>query len=78
MGWQPIDTAPKSGSKYSRKFGPMILLATTTGSWAIGYWDEEGLAPSGKRGWICIQSHRPLYTQKWTHWMPLPPAPEGE
>ena len=74
--WQDISTAPKDGAEFSPRFGPAILLATTYGSRAIGYWDENGEGISGQRGWICIQTHRPLYKQKWSHWMPLPPAPQ--
>lgn len=75
MDWQPIETAPKDGAEFAPRFGPPLLLSNTSGSRAIGYWDEEGRNPSGVRGWICLQAHRPLYTQRWTHWMPLPSPP---
>lgn len=74
-GWQPISTAPKDGSEFAPLFGPAVLLATKTGSCAIGYWDEHGHSPAGERGWIGIESHRPLYSQGWTHWQPLPSPP---
>lgn len=74
-GWLPIETAPKDGAELSPRFGPIILLATPDDSWAIGYRDEEGHGPAREPGWICIQSHRPLYTQGWTHWQPLPKPP---
>lgn len=74
-GWMPIETAPKEGSEYSPRFGPAILLATDHGSMAIGYRDENGGGLSRAPGWVCLQTHHLLYTQRWTHWQPLPKPP---
>ena len=68
MEWQPIDTAPKDGSELCPSFGPTVLLTITGHSWAIGYFDAL-------RGRIGIESHHPLYSQNWSHWMPLPSPP---
>lgn len=74
--WQPIETAPRDGTR--------ILLFT---QWRgdeispepfseiqIGEWDEGNPAPGvwhRRAGWSVEK------VGDATHWMPLPPAPDG-
>lgn len=61
-GWQPIATAPREDHK-------QLLLSGTTadGAWVIGtgYW-LESLGAFVERGTLF---------EGWTHWAPLPAAP---
>jgi len=71
MDWQPIETAPKDGTR--------VLLycakASTQTKWrqgmqAVDYWRTRENA--GFEGWGKFnKSHFPA-----THWMPLPEPPE--
>lgn len=73
MEWQPIETAPKGGSKFSKRHSPIVALASTSGHRAMGYWGE-GL--DGAEGWINPHDHlRMSYWNAFTHWMPLPDVP---
>ena len=70
--WQPIETAPKDGSEFSH-MGPMILLASPFGHFAVGYW---GKGLDRAMGWINPNDHRRMdYWNAFTHWMPLPERP---
>ena len=76
-GWQPIETAPKDGME--------ILVGVADGWdgppfysqgdrwaawWHEGRWRVHGLEDD---------EAMPTFLDKnITHWMPLPPAPEGE
>ena len=61
MGLQPIETAPRDGSR--------ILLARESG-YADGYWLAS--AYNGNGAWIWPYVHKvPLY------WMPLPELPSN-
>ena len=69
MKWQPIETAPKDGTKLLLKFqGPFSDAAEdgiVTGSWSDysrSWWLSSIWASSG--------AHKPP-----THWMPLPSPP---
>jgi len=65
--WEPIETAPKDGT--------VVLIAMRNdygaGAFSVrsGWWMNTGCRPD----WSCCIS-----SQKPTHWMPLPPLPEGE
>ena len=65
--WEPIETAPKDET--------VILIAMRNdygeGAFSVrsGWWMNTGCRPD----WSCCIS-----SQKPTHWMPLPPLPEGE
>lgn len=77
MEWQPIETAPKEAEHEDIHVGPMIVLASTLGHRAIGYWSGGyGALP---RGWINPHDHMPMkYWKEFTHWMPLPRLPQGD
>ena len=76
--WQPIETAPKKKSPRARKFesGPLILLASTFGHIAVGYW---GLGRRNtEKCWCNVHDHMPMeYWNAFTHWMPIPMQPEA-
>lgn len=57
QGWQPIETAPKDGSR--------ILLIAKGGWVADGQWEKEAYAGNGAWVW-------PFVHREPTYWMPLP------
>lgn len=74
MDWQPIDSAPKDGTRV--RLGsdqcPSSMKAETihkvTGDWVDGRWRLSAffIVPGGRMGALSSQP---------THWMPLPPPP---
>ena len=88
-GWQPIETAPKDGTRIWVYGNGVHDVA----SWSDGKDhepDELGIADDGwDAGWVSYhgwffpgasfgpEEHQRDGTQP-THWMPLPPTPEGE
>ncbi|WP_419902103.1 DUF551 domain-containing protein [Kiloniella sp.] len=71
--WQPIETAPKDGTH--------VLVMTDKGYFAVAYpYQRKG---SRCYNWDAVGQDRDSYTDgncldgEPTHWMPLPPAPEG-
>ncbi len=63
--WQPIETAPRDGTEVLTfgKHGTSVL-----------FWDDEYAAEKcwrEKSAWLALRDEP-------THWMPLPPAPEGK
>jgi hypothetical protein len=73
--WRDMSTAPKDGTwvlLYGD--GPSFMRCPF-----VGYWTGMGLRPDGTEtplAWYqAISSSR--YPCQPTHWMPLPPAPEG-
>lgn len=78
MEWQSIDSAPKKPTTRRGVNGPMILLASARGHFAVGYWGL-GRRTEGNKSWINIHDHMPMdYGKNFTHWLPLPPPPTGE
>lgn len=69
MEWQPIETAPKDGTDF------LLYEGDTTRKQWRGSWFAES--------WVCSASSDD-HTVAWmmrikpTHWMPLPPAPNGQ
>lgn len=74
--WMPIETAPKDGTSVIL-FWPYITQDgfVSSGQWFSGHYDVE----TGARGngywysWNVNSGATPP-----THWMPLPPPPEGK
>lgn len=72
QGWQPIETAPKDGTK--------ILAYTVHGDFELTEWyrvvsDRFEAVEGG-----LYRKHEDIFSQGWngntpTHWMPLPPLP---
>jgi hypothetical protein len=75
MTWQPIETAPKDGTR-------IILFLPSRYSFpamvTIGLWFEDFLP--GRNGWsYCeVDEIGQFIEEPITHWMPLPPPPEVE
>ena len=74
--WQPIETAPKDGTK--------ILVFCRHGECEISEWYE-----CWKTNYVLVEGteyfekHETLYQEGWnsngfTHWMPLPEPPEQD
>jgi hypothetical protein len=86
MQWQPIETAPKTGRKiilfYLNRNG---LARRVMGRWLTD--DEANVSDTDgvglEAGWYECIDNWPDYTEVAihegdpTHWMPLPPTPEG-
>jgi len=74
MEWQPIETAPKVAEPDSlSSMGPMIMLASSHGHIAIGYW---GSGVDRVQGWINPNDHRRMdYWNEFEFWMPIPKRP---
>ena len=67
MEWQPIETAPKDGTR--------ILLAWG-GATVVGFYldNTSDSHPWGWKGWT-VPSMEPTPRGLITHWMPLPEPP---
>lgn len=75
MDWQPIESAPKDGTK-------ILAIENFTYEWE----DENGVAKTRPGDW-CVVSWHPQH-EEWigfgmmlssftpTHWMPLPEPPK--
>ena len=80
MAWQPIDTAPKDGSKI------LLYRPSCAYPWAavdVGKWDEDAYAKKPRPFWRSMFAAIGITQMRdWqpTHWQPLPsaPLPEGE
>ena len=73
MKWQPIDTAPRDGSR-------LILVVAgfqpTVGYWRKTQWWNDRLNASKLAAEFVFGDADPTYAP--THWMPLPPPPLTE
>ena len=73
-GWMPIDTAPKDGT--------YILLGSTDGAWIARNYPVyvSGYRPEDPwQSMMLNHEHMGRYPKaKPTHWMPLPPSPQGD
>lgn len=73
--WKPIESAPGDGS--------YILVANSHGAW-IAKWHpvfQSGYRPSNPWASLMLNHDhidKPGRYDHPTHWMPLPPPPEGE
>lgn len=61
LQWRPIETAP-------RDVGAHVLLYSADDGIHESWW----LSNLHDDGWVVFG----LFSNCWTHWMPLPPAPE--
>jgi len=73
-GWQPIETAPKDGTR-------VLLWVCDFGRWlcVCGSWDNDRHATKPKPYWTHDNARsngiRDTRANQPTHWMPLPPPP---
>ena len=68
--WQPIETAPKDGTRILA-YGNHLLNAEQT--WATVIWQDYS------KGFVCDPNEATEYDPEVsiiTHWMPLPASPE--
>ena len=67
--WQPIETAPKDGTK--------VLLVSNRGQVYIGQYDDDRWVRKPEPYW-CIAGMPKTHAraQRPTHWMPLPEPPK--
>lgn len=84
MEWQPIDTAPRDGTTLlvMRDIWPGTKSGraeecTGHNTYVAAWWAGER---NGQGAWICyfnavLDPECPIDP---THWMPLPPPPQGE
>lgn len=73
IGWQPIDSAPKDGTR--------ILVASAAGAWVAEYKRLFGSGALRDNPWFSVMlNHRHLEDVDGgfypTHWMPLPAPPK--
>ena len=72
MEWQPIETAPKDGTRILVSCVYEVEGQTHSYEWADWWgWDDEW------EGWLDFPSQIPAPVPP-THWMPLPAPPTGE
>lgn len=75
QGWQPIETAPKDGTRvfvYGWQYGVSLL--------GVGYWFQSRTIKE-LGGWICHTLPEQVVSGTFTdptHWMPLPAPPTEE
>jgi hypothetical protein len=68
VGWQPISTAPKDGTKFLGYRNGVMATSYVTPRDDCEMWTFGATSAAFE--------HRPEIRP--THWMPLPPPPEGE
>lgn len=67
MEWQPIETAPKDGTR--------VLAANSGGAAWVAHFRDASEPPTYKEGWTRFNCSDVGWSP--THWMPLPKPPEG-
>ena len=84
MSWQPIETAPRDGTKFIGFGKPAYRMPD--GAYQT-YWSSFGegsiarldfKAGNGPEGGFWYEETNRINTWRPTHWMPLPPPPEGD
>lgn len=75
MKWQPIETAPKDGTR--------VLICDAHGQINIAHWAEEfdALDHGLINAWViydCDDYYYSLWVKYPAHWMPLPQPYAGE
>lgn len=69
--WQPIETAPKDGTEVLLFFVSDVPWQASSKGICIGFWGDDG-----SNAWYAFESDSNALGNP-THWMPLPPPPEG-
>lgn len=82
MQWQPIETAPKDGTKiigWNAEFGARQTKMNFYGLGSIGYAEWERGEGTKESGWDWTEPKNNWgFSWNPTHWMPLPAAPQPE
>lgn len=72
--YQPIETAPKDGSR--------IMLFVPKQGWVFGRWQSDKYSPKPRPYWTNDNEYvwgiRETRNSQPTFWMPVPPDPGGE
>lgn len=73
MNWQPIETAPKDGTR--------VLVANSHGAWMAEYSPVYGSGYRRATPWFSVMlNHEHIHgfarSGPPTHWMPLPEPPQ--
>ena len=73
--WQPIETAPKDGTRILVSFGTMGIYAV---AWEESAYDEFKLwcVDDNKHGPYYLRGYSDEGPRSPTHWMPLPDPPK--
>ena len=71
--WQPIETAPKDETLHVRALWVFSSKTRTPIRWepVAGYIDDSG-------EFLDHDGNSPWRAEDYTHWQPLPPAPEPQ
>jgi hypothetical protein len=65
--WQPIESAPKDGTE-------ILVTDARTKDWThVAYWDD---AVSAEYPWMHADADSSWHKDMFTHWMPVPAAPQ--
>lgn len=76
--WQPIETAPKDGTRIVVYQGNGTGFYTTKGDIGIAAWGKQA-SPDGNLTWCEVHCCDGVTTYDHaTHWMPLPSPPKTE
>lgn len=67
--WQPIETAPKDGTRFLGANDEGISITSWSDMWN-GTWTDEASTTDDGHGWYGHDNWIP------THWMPLPEPPK--
>lgn len=73
MEWQPIETAPKDGTRILVVSGEKGFY-TAPGDIGVAHWEKQAF-PNGVHEWVAVWCCDQVTTFKPTHWMPLPEPP---
>lgn len=68
--WMPIETAPKDGTEFLAWWPHLERQAVT-------YWAKSTRWGANWFAYVCKSSAPRNMSAKPSHWMPLPPAPQG-
>ena len=66
QGWQPIETAPRDGTRVLVYAPPVASSEYETARQRVDWWGEPD-------GWQMMRPRQP-----YTHWRPLPTPPEAQ
>ena len=67
--WQPIESAPKTSKSI------LVYNSENKCTYIVSYYIDKY---DGSEGWLIFGSHSNKFVSCFSHWMPLPPAPEEQ
>lgn len=75
-GWQPIETAPRDGTYILAILGPNSGPHLQYHAGRMFVIRHEGMSRGYDMGWAVYPGYGGVSDHNFTHWMPLPPAPD--